>query len=159
MIIGMHHVAIAVIDLERMLAFYRDIAGFRVVHEGAWQPGNARIDALTGLHDSSAGFVVLHGGNCYLELFQYSSPTPRPNDPDRPVSDAGITHVCLVSDDIDAEYRRMGDAGIRFHAPPGPPGAMRATYGRDPEGNVFELIAFGGGDHPFAFDKLTLPHA
>ena len=114
MIIGMHHAAIAVVDLQRMLGFYRDLAGFRIVHEGAWEPGNARIDALTDLKGSSARFVVLHGGNCYLELFQYTTPTPRPNDLKRPVSDAGITHVCLVSDDIEADYRRMSEAGVRF---------------------------------------------
>ena len=47
----------------------------------------------------------------------------------------------------------MAAAGVTFHAPPGPPGGMRATYGRDPEGNVFELIQFDG-DHSFAFDRL-----
>lgn len=70
MITGIHHTAIACVDLNRMLSFYRDVAGLCIVHEGAWQSGNVRIDALTGLRGSSARFVVLNGGNCYLELFQ-----------------------------------------------------------------------------------------
>lgn len=154
MIVGLHHVALAVKDMDRMLAFYRDMTGFRIVHDARWEPGNARIDALVGLPDSSARVVVLHGGNLYIELFEYFSPLGKAGDLRRPVCDAGITHMCLVVDDIDAEYARMMEAGIHFHAPPGPKSAFRATYGRDPEGNVFELIQFIE-DHAFAFDRLA----
>jgi len=158
MIHGIHHTSIAVSDLDKMLGFYRDLIGFRLIHEGSWEVGNARLDALVGLEGSSARYVMLHGGNLYLEMFQYSSPVGRPGDPDRPVCDAGLTHICLVTDDIDADYERLCAAGTRFHAPPGPPGVMRATYGRDPEGNVFELIQFDG-DHNFAFARLEASFA
>ena len=46
--------------------------------------------------------------------------------------------------DIDAEYQRLLNAGIKFHTPPPKSdqlggGKIRATYGRDPDGNVIEL--------------------
>ena len=53
--------------------------------------------------------------------------------------DHGITHLCLDVSDIDAEYARLKGAGMRFHCPPQDLGAARATYGRDPDGNVVEL--------------------
>lgn len=151
MILGLHHVGIAVTDLTAMLTFYRDLMGFELVAEGAWASGSRRHDALTGLENSAASYRVLRCGHTYLELFAYSSPPPRAGDPNRPVSDAGITHLCLAVDDIEREYARLSAAGVRFHTEPGPPGGMRATYGRDPEGNVFELIQFTDPAHPFRF--------
>jgi glyoxylase I family protein len=151
MILGLHHIGIATTDLDKMLAFYGDIFGFEIVARGEWQPGSARHDALTALTGSAARYCVLRRGHTYLELFGYTAPAPKPGDPDRPVSDAGITHLCLAVDDIDAEYARLTAAGVRFHTEPGPRGPMRATYGRDPEGNVFELIEFSDPAHPFRF--------
>ena len=151
MILGLHHVAMATINLDAMLRFYRDLMEFEVVAEGSWNKGSPRHDALVGLKDSAARFVVLRRGHTYIELFCYSSPQPARNDPNRPVSDAGITHLCLAVDGIEHEYTRLLDAGVRFHTAPGPKGPMQTTYGRDPDGNVFELIEFSDANHPFRF--------
>jgi len=140
MIRGIHHTAISTANLERALAFYRDLLGFRVVFEFAWPAGMEVADRITGLKDSSARAVMLHAGNVIVELFEYASPTPRPGDPRRPVSDHGITHICLDVTDLDAEYERLTRAGVTFHCPPQDLGVgLRTTYGRDPDGNVIEL--------------------
>jgi predicted enzyme related to lactoylglutathione lyase len=47
--------------------------------------------------------------------------------------------LCFDVDDVEAEYQRLLAAGVRFHTPPQDFGSARATYGRDPDGNVFEL--------------------
>ena len=52
MILGLHHVAIATVNIDRMLAFYRDVIGYEVVAEDAWEAGNARRDAFTQIKDS-----------------------------------------------------------------------------------------------------------
>lgn len=150
MILGFHHTAIATTDLATMSDFYQSMMGFKLVIQQSWAAGSERHDSLTGLPGSSASFAVLRLGNACLELFQYHSPLPTPNAPDRPVSDAGLTHIAIAVDDIDAEFTRMSEAGVRFHCPPGPKGPYRATYGRDPEGNVFELIEISDPTHPFA---------
>ena len=153
MILGLHHVAIATTNLDVMLRFYNGLLGFEVVAEGNWDKGSARHDALVALENSAARYLVLRCGSSYVELFAYSSPLPSPGDVNRPVSDAGITHLCLAVDDIDHEYARLEHAGVRFHTAPGPKGPMRATYGRDPDGNVFELIEFSDPEHPFRFHR------
>ena len=140
MISGVHHVAISTGDCERLLGFYRDLLGFEVVFEQTWPPGTSVADAITGLEGSSARQLMLRAANFYLELFEYRSPQPRPADPRRPVCDHGITHLCLDVSDLDAEYERLVAAGMVFHcAPQDLGGGVRATYGRDPDGNVVEL--------------------
>ena len=83
---------------------------------------------------------MLRAGNACVELFQYETPRPKPGDPNRPVSDHGITHLCLQVQDIDAEYQRLKTAGMVFHCPPQDRSGLRVTYGRDPDGNVIELL-------------------
>ena len=42
--------------------------------------------------------------------------------------------------DVDAEYQRLTAAGMRFHCPPQDLGGARTTYGRDPDGNVVQVL-------------------
>lgn len=152
MIKGIHHVAISTGDPENMLHFYRDLLGFEVIFDMTWPQGIEVADRITGLKDSSARNVMMRKGNAYLELFQYLAPTPRPGDPERPVCDHGITHICLDVSDVDAEYERLRDAGMIFNAPPQEiaPG-IRTTYGRDPDGNFVELQELDAS-LPFSLD-------
>ena len=140
MIRGIHHTAISTGDLQRALAFYRDLLGFETVFEAGWPAGSEIADNITGLSDSSAQVAMLRAGNTFIELFEYASPAPRPGEANRPVCDHGITHICLDVTDVDAEYRRLTAAGMRFHCPPQDlGGGARTTYGRDPDGNVVEI--------------------
>ncbi len=141
MIKGIHHIAISTGDLERSLSFYRDLLGFEVMFDdAAWPKGAEVADKITGLKDSSARYAMLNAGNAMIEIFEYESPPPKEADPNRPVCDHGLTHICLDVVDVDAEYERLSAAGMTFHCPPqqlGP--AVKTTYGRDPDGNVLEL--------------------
>ena len=139
MIKGIHHTAISTGDFERALAFYRDLLGFEMVSELNWPAGVELADTITGLEGSAARSVMLRASNTSIELFEFSSPAPKPGDPNRPVCDHGITHIALEVDDVDAEYDRLKAAGMSFHCPPQDLGVSRVTYGRDPDGNVLEL--------------------
>jgi catechol 2,3-dioxygenase-like lactoylglutathione lyase family enzyme len=151
----LHHVAISTPDVDRLVAFYRDLLGFAVVYAGEWPPGTEAADALTALEGSSARQVMLRGGNAYLELFEFRSPAAAPVAPHRPVSDHGITHLCLLVDDVDAEQERLRAAGVPFHSPPQDLGAgVRTTYARDPDGNVVELKQLSSPRHPVALPVL-----
>ncbi len=80
-----------------------------------------------------------------IEMFQFNDCNARAQDPDRPVIDHGITHICLAVQDLDHEYARLRDAGMRFDGEPTKvaPG-VRSVYGRDPFGNVVELEEASG---------------
>jgi catechol 2,3-dioxygenase-like lactoylglutathione lyase family enzyme len=153
MIRGIHHTAISTGDLQRALAFYRDLLGFETVFEFAWPTGSELLDRITGLEGSSAQAAMLRAGNTFIELFQYASPPPRPGVPRRPVCNHGITHICLDVTDVDAEYERLRAAGMSFHCPPQDLGGQsKVTYGRDPDGNVIELQEILQKQSPIALD-------
>jgi catechol 2,3-dioxygenase-like lactoylglutathione lyase family enzyme len=76
-----------------------------------------------------------------IELFEFSRRVSRVADLGRPVCDYGISHFCIEVSDIEGMYHRLRAAGVSFHCPPLKfSGRAYATYGRDPDGNVFELL-------------------
>lgn len=151
MIRGIHHVAVSTPDLDRIVAFYVDVIGAQIVYEGGWSQGSDVIDEIVGLKNSACRQAMLRLGNAYLEFFEYESPTPRPGDPKRPACDHGYTHFCIDVTDIDAEYERLVKAGVKFNCPPPDfgGGPIRATYGRDPDGNLIEIQEILQTDHDF----------
>src|SRR5205085_11163283 len=91
MIRGIHHVAVHVRDLDRMIRFYKDAFGFEVVGEPfAWEK-DAFIDRIVDVKNSAAKGAMLRAGTCYLEMFQYSAPKPNSTKPLDPF-DKGYTH-------------------------------------------------------------------
>ena len=138
MIRGIHHTGMSTPDLERAIEFYSGLLGFKVIHRFEWEVGAKHFDDITGLKNSAARAVFLLQDNAFIEIFEYSAPPSAPAQPDRPVCDCGITHVALMVDDVQAEYDRLTALGVPFHAPPRED--FRAVYGRDPDGNIFELM-------------------
>ena len=87
---------------------------------------------------------MLKIGETFLEVFQFSSPAQSPRAASRPVNKYGITHICLEVTDIQSEYERLLAAGMTFHCAPQSQDGSSMVYGRDPDGNVVELIEFIG---------------
>ena len=161
MIRGIHHVAISTPDLDRMTTFYRDGLGFQQVMEGGWSD-RPIVDQIIDLPGSAARQAMFRAGNCYVEVFEYSSPTPRPHDPAAPPNDHGITHVSFDVVDIEAEYERLTSLGMTFHRRPptteelGGRSPLRAIYGRDPDGNIIELQEVLDPSIPFSLEQTDL---
>ena len=153
MLLGLHHVAICTADADRLIGFYRDQLGFELVADQSWEPGTELADTVLGLARTSGRQVLLRTGNGYLELFEFWSPPGRAGDPDRPVCDRGITHLCIDVDDLDETYERLVSAGTPFHSPPQAlfPG-VRTCYSRDPDGNVVEIQELSAGS-PFSVQR------
>lgn len=138
MIVALHHTALSVPDLDRALAFYCGVLGFELELRDRWRRA-AAVDAVIGLPGSAGQLALIRLGGARLELFEYQSPAPAPQDPQRPVHHHGITHLCLAVADIEEEYRRLSAAGMTFISPPLQLGLGLCAYGRDPFGNVIEL--------------------
>ena len=154
---GAHHVNLAVEDLDLMRDFYVEGLGFTEVVAFDWGPDDVAI-LVTGVKRSAARMAMVQCSNLIVELIQYLKPETRIGDRCEPYS-RGYTHICLEVTDIDAEYDRLKDHGMTFHAPPTAleDRNFRAIYGRDPEGNLIELQELFGADNALsldAFDKL-----
>jgi len=145
MIKTIHHAAISTGNLDRLAAFYQDSMGFEAAPEFGWDKGSPVADSITGLSDSAARATMLQLEDFRIELFEFSSPPPKSGDPNRPVCDHGITHLCFTVEDLDTEYERLQSSGMVFHCSPQSMGPdTRVTYGRDPDGNVIELMEIKG---------------
>lgn len=139
---GLHHVGISTPDLGRLVTFYCDVLGFEVEAHMDWA-NDQELDGALGLEDSVASMVMLRLGDIRLEIFQYDSPDPGPAVGNRPVSDAGMNHICFLVDDLKAEVARLAEAGMLFLGEPLDVGDGPFAYGRDPDGNLIELWQIG----------------
>jgi catechol 2,3-dioxygenase-like lactoylglutathione lyase family enzyme len=142
MVLGIHHTAISTPDLERAVAFYRDAFGFAPTLDFAWDEGNEAFRRTHAAPETKGRVVMLERGASRLEIFQYEKPVPTRAPGPRPNADHGICHLCFEVQDIDAEVGRLRRAGVRFLSDPVPQAYVKVCYGRDPDGNLFELIEF-----------------
>jgi glyoxylase I family protein len=153
MIRGIHHVAVHVRDLDRMIDFYARAFGFELVGDQFAWTDEPVLDRLLDVPNSAARGAMLSAGTCYLEMFQFTAPDgdARARDP----QDKGYTHFCVDATDIEAEVERLKALGMTFGA--GAPidmGHVKSVYGRDPEGNVIEIQQTA--DHcEFRLDALS----
>ena len=139
MIKSFNHVGISVVSLEKSIAFYRDLLGMDLVAEMTF--GGEKYSAILGLTNARGKVALLRSASTQLELFEFSSPKPASMRVDRPVCDHGITHFCIEVADLDDAYEQLRRAGVVFHCSPlAFSETTKATYARDPDGNVFELL-------------------
>ncbi len=138
MIVGIHHVAIGVTDLDAAVAFYGGVLGFETVQSGDWDRSHPLADRAVGLKNTSARIAMLKAPNAYIELWEYRNPEPR-DLRSRPC-DLGYPHFALQVSDIATEYARLSKAGMTFVADaPVDFGTSSAVYGTDPFGNIIEI--------------------
>jgi glyoxylase I family protein len=137
MIVGIHHIAISVSDIDTALKFYTEGLGFEIVQQAELE-NDSKANRVIGIENINATMRMLKAPNAFIELWQYSNPEPK-DLRSRPC-DYGYPHIALQVDDIDAEYERLKCHGMEFVGEPvhyGDTGA--AIYGRDPSGNIIEL--------------------
>jgi glyoxylase I family protein len=143
MVKGFNHIGMSVADLQRSIRFYCDGLGMRVVSQSSFQHGtqDGKYEEILGLPGATGKVALLKLETLQLELFEFSFPAPKRGDPNRPVCDHGITHFGIEVADIQQVYDRLRAAGATFHCLPLEFfGKTKATYVRDLDGNVFELL-------------------
>lgn len=133
------HIGITVINLEKELYFYRDILGFEIKRE--MLESGVFIDNLSALEGVKVKTVKMstHDGSL-IELLCYESHKCQKNSGD--ICDAGYSHVAFTVEDIDREYKRLRQKGVKFNYPPqvSADGKAKVAFCRDPEGNLIELV-------------------
>jgi glyoxylase I family protein len=153
MIIGIHHIAIGVNDINKAKVFYCDAFGFEVVQEANWNRNSPLADKAIGLNNTAAQMIMLKGTNAFIELWQYTNPTP--NDKRSRPCDYGYPHFALQVDDIEFEYKRLKQCGMEFVNDVVDFGTSSAVYGRDPFGNIIEIYEIRDSKIP-ALDKQLM---
>ena len=144
---GLDHVGFAVGDLDRSVDWYTFLLGEPPLLRKTWDVEYVgRIVGYPGVQMEGA-FWRLPGGTV-LELLEYLD--PRPGRVDMETYNAGNAHLCLVVDDLAADFERLR-GHVRFRHPEpvdipwGPYTGGRACYLRDPDGISIELIQLPPG--------------
>lgn len=137
---AINHVGISTGDIEQSVRFYRDLFGMELLGNQIGTFAGERYEAIFQLKGARGKVATLSLGSMNIELFEFEYPRGKTGDPQRPVNHQGINHICFNVQDIQKEYQRLKEAGTDFNCPPLDWGFAKATYGRDPDGNVFELI-------------------
>lgn len=144
MITGFNHTSFTVRDVERTVAFWRDVLGFEAasvsVREGAF------LERVTGIPGARLKIAHMYGHGHHMEFIQYLHPKSAPLEtaPDRP----GCAHIALEVQDIHRVYEALTAAGAKSQGDiaevtSGPAKGSKAVYIRDPEGTIIELIEWG----------------
>jgi catechol 2,3-dioxygenase-like lactoylglutathione lyase family enzyme len=154
MILGFAHPGLVVPDLDQACVFYEKMFGFRPFCEEGWTDSPIS-DRVVGLDGSACRGVTLAGHNCYLELFEFSSPLPTgPSPASLGAHEPGIRHLAFFVDDVQVEYDRLMSLGGKMLGAPTDIGdGVYAVYCRDPFGNIIELCSIPTADE----DPRNLP--
>jgi len=142
-IIAADHTGITVSNLERSLAFWRDVLGFEFSHS-AHQAGE-RPEQITGVKGAELKLAVLKTPSGHkIELLQYFAPAGRRNVHLRPC-DVGHVHIALTVEDLDAVLKKIAESGWKAVGEPqaltqGPNAGKRVVYVRDPDGTTIEFM-------------------
>jgi catechol 2,3-dioxygenase-like lactoylglutathione lyase family enzyme len=158
-------VGTTVSELDRSLAFYTSVLGFR--RESEVEVAGPAYEELEGVFGARMRIATLRLGEERLVLTEYLAARGRAIDSLRS-NDRAFQHIAIVVSDLDAAYRRLREHRVRAistgpqRLPDWNPnaGGIRAFYFQDPDGHPLELIWFppGKGDPKWqrATSKLFL---
>jgi len=146
MLNGIHHTSFTVSNMERSIAFYRDVLGMKVT----WDSKAAGVefkgeiaDNVTGCPGTEQRLVFVETEGSRIELVEYT-PTGKPQIDNKP-SDTGSAHVCFKTKNIEEVYKKLLANKVRLHCVPQDLGFAKVMYFRDPDGIVLEAVQ---GDLP-----------
>lgn len=147
MITSIIHVGVTVSDIDRSIAFYRDILG--LAFQGELLMEGDTTDKLFGRRGCRARVAYLNGSSHMevppVELIQFVSEQAEQRKSD--LFSTSISEICFVTDDIWREYHRLCALGVEFISEPQDFdftadgfGKSCAVYFKDPDGIILELM-------------------
>ena len=139
------HLGLCVSDLERSLAFYEQVLGFKEV--GRFSGDGEPSASLVELQDLKLRAVYLERDGWRLELLYYPTPGHIGSGERRPMNLLGLTHLSFRVADLDAVLAGVEARGGRVlrHTCLDSGSGIRAIMALDPDGTRLELIE-GPGD-------------
>src|SRR5262249_13211618 len=141
-------IGLTVSDVERSVAFYRDLLGFdKAADVEVSGPAYGQAAGLSGLR---ARVVTMSLGAERIELTEYLTPKGRRAPVDSRSNDAWVQHVAIITSDIEQAYLWLRQHKVQQVSPapqrlpdwnPKASG-ITAFYFRDPDGHPLEILEF-----------------
>jgi catechol 2,3-dioxygenase-like lactoylglutathione lyase family enzyme len=136
------HLVIGVTDMDRALAFYRDVVGLEVVFETliSGEPFEAVLHAKRKQEGRVVGGLL---GGLMVELLSLGSDAAAEQSARRSIT--GIHNVSLSVRDLDETHRRINAAGYTPEQEPFEIAGVRMFFVKDPDGTPVEFIELPDG--------------
>lgn len=127
MIKSFEHVGMVTGDMDRSLAFYRDLLGLRL--------------HLRKTMENGTEVAFLDSGNGMLEIF--APPGGAGPASDLAAATSGVLHITFLVDNVDESFAKLEAAGVAIKERPRPAVNSevldRVAFLRDPDGIIVEL--------------------
>lgn len=129
-LVTLNHFGISVRDLDRSIAFYRALTGQEPESTGNWS--STGLGSAAGIGDNSsrtAAAAAIHWAtfrinNVNIDLVHINKESEEEEEePDlslakkHSLGELGAIHACFEVEDLEPVFKRMQDAGIKFHGP------------------------------------------
>ena len=147
MVERIYHVGLTVSDLDRSIAFYRDILGLEF--QGEIFMDGEETDRLFRMKDTKARVAYLNGSKAIeappIELIQFVDNKVKKVKGN--LFTTSISEVCFYTDDIERVYNSLIENHVECLSEPqyfdfraDGFGKSRAFYFRDPDGIILEMM-------------------
>jgi len=120
-LVTLNHFGISVRDLDRSIAFYRALTGQEPAATGTWS--STGLDSAAGNGGSRSRGAAIRWAtfrinNVNIDILQVN----KEEEPDlslakHSLGELGAMHACFEVEDLESVFKRMQDAGIKFHGP------------------------------------------
>ena len=136
------HLVVGVTEMDRALAFYRDVLGMEVVFETliSGEPFDAMLHAKRKQEGRVVGGLL---GGLMVELLSLGAKPAAEKPARRGIT--GIQNVSLSVTDLNDTHRRISEAGYPPDQEPFEIGGVRMFFVKDPDGTPVEFIELPGG--------------
>ena len=121
-LVTLNHFGISVEDLDRSIAFYRALTGQEPAATGNWS--STGLGSASGIGDSSRnvaiGWATFCINNVNIDLVQIKKESEEGADlplAKYSLGEHGVMHASFEVEDLEPVFKRMEEAGIKFHGP------------------------------------------
>src|SRR5258706_8704236 len=137
------HISVTVSDMERSLAFYRDLLGLKEVERHLLEGETiSKMAGKSGVVMQVVRLAAPETPNILLDLQQYLSPQGKMST--AKLGDVAHSHFCFGVPDVWGAYRDLKAKGIEFVSEPVSFdlgwGTVHVVFMKDPDGFIIELV-------------------
>lgn len=159
MLLGVQHTGFITKNIDQLYDFYTKLPGVKVIVD-MYVLDDYVIKSLSGYKTAKTKMFWIQIGKdqaqsqedlntSRVEFIEYLEPVGK--DFDLENNSSGNAHVSICTDDIDQEYQRLVQKGIKFSCPPitidsagNAMDGVKVVYFQDPDGRTVELMEFPG---------------
>ena len=132
---GVSHVSIAVSDMDRSIAFYRDVLGWEQLFDE--EMGGEAFDTITGVKGAAGRACGGRIGGLRVELMAFNY-TPNV----RPAPGLGLKVLSMEVADARAAYDTLKARGVSVVSEPVEVFGTRMFFVVDPDGQGIEMVEY-----------------